>query len=138
MDQTRTSTSRSAEAVDFHIGAKIRNRRKELKLSQEQLGNVAGVSFQQIQKYENGANRISASMLVKIAGALDVPPTWFFEDLPAGIEDNSEASRAEAERQQWLASETGRTWVEAGRKLPVHAVASLVRVADMVVEAPVQ
>lgn len=61
--------------LDVAIGARIRARRKQLGLSQEHLGEVLGVTFQQIQKYERGANRLAASSLIRIAEILDVPPS---------------------------------------------------------------
>ena len=65
-------------SVDLHVGLKIRDRRKELRLSQTDLGTKVGVSFQQVQKYENGTNRVGASRLAVIAKALGVPVGYFF------------------------------------------------------------
>jgi transcriptional regulator with XRE-family HTH domain len=67
--------------IDTHVGMRIRARRQQLKLSQMQLAPVLEVSFQQLQKYETGANRISASKLFMTANALEVPVGWFFEGL---------------------------------------------------------
>lgn len=61
------------------VGSMIKKMRKEIKMSQERLGEIIGVSYQQIQKYENGTNRVSADMLQKIALALNVPVGYFFE-----------------------------------------------------------
>lgn len=73
-----------AKEVNQAVGAKIRERRVACGLSQEKLAEALGLTFQQVQKYERGANRVSAGTLVVIARALDVPPTHFFEsiDLP--------------------------------------------------------
>ena len=68
-------------AVDVHVGKTIRIKRLMRKVSQTELGDRVGVTFQQIQKYEKGSNRVSASMLVEIAGALDVDVRSFFEDV---------------------------------------------------------
>jgi transcriptional regulator with XRE-family HTH domain len=68
-------------AVDVHVGARVRLRRTLLGLSQEKLGNAIGLTFQQIQKYERGANRIGASRLFEMARVLDVPIQYFFEDI---------------------------------------------------------
>lgn len=68
--------------TDAYVGMRIRARRMELKKSQEQLGNEVKLTFQQIQKYEKGANRVGASRLVEIAAALGVNPAYFFEGLP--------------------------------------------------------
>ncbi len=68
-----------AEPVDVHVGSRIRERRTLLGLSQGVLATASGVTFQQVQKYENGSNRVSASKLWAISVALDVPVGWFFE-----------------------------------------------------------
>ena len=65
--------------VDFHVGERIRERRAELGLTQEDLGGTLQISYQQIQKYETGANRISAGRLFEIASALDVGISYFFD-----------------------------------------------------------
>lgn len=69
--------------VDTHVGSRIRLRRRMLGVTQQQLGETLGVTFQQLQKYEMGANRVSASRLWEIARALDVPVAFFFEGLDA-------------------------------------------------------
>ncbi len=68
--------------VDAHVGGRVRIRRTLLGMNQTQLGEALGVSFQQVQKYEKGANRISASRLYQTSRVLDVPVSYFFEDLP--------------------------------------------------------
>ena len=73
-----TKPSKHPGSVDLHVGLKIRDRRKELGLSQTDLGSEVGVSFQQMQKYEKGVNRIGASRLAAIAKALRVPVGYFF------------------------------------------------------------
>jgi len=70
--------------VDVHVGKRIRHRRWMVGMTQQQLGEVVGIKFQQIQKYETGMNRVSASRLWDIATALDVSISFFFE----GIEDD--------------------------------------------------
>jgi len=67
--------------TDKHVGSRVRMRRMMLGMSQEKLGDALGLTFQQVQKYERGANRISASKLYEIARALRVPIAWFFEGL---------------------------------------------------------
>ncbi|WP_170404629.1 helix-turn-helix domain-containing protein [Ruegeria arenilitoris] len=69
--------------VDVHVGKRVRHRRWLIGMTQQQLAQQVGIKFQQIQKYETGANRISASRLWDIAEALDVPVSFFFE----GLED---------------------------------------------------
>jgi transcriptional regulator with XRE-family HTH domain len=73
-----------AHAVDIHVGKRIRQRRWLIGMTQQQLGDAVGIKFQQIQKYETGSNRVSASRLWDIAATLDVPVTFFFEGLDGG------------------------------------------------------
>lgn len=70
-----------AHAVDVHVGKRIRHRRWMNGTTQQQLADAVGIKFQQIQKYETGMNRVSASRLWDIAHALDVPVTFFFEGI---------------------------------------------------------
>lgn len=82
LTQTDTRQSkREPDAIDVHVGKRLRLRRMLLNMTQEQLASVVGVAFQQIQKYERGANRVSASRLYDIARALAVDVSFFFEDL---------------------------------------------------------
>lgn len=67
--------------VDAHVGKRIRQRRWLLGMTQQQLAEAVGIKFQQIQKYETGMNRVSASRLWEIAGKLDVPIGYFFEEI---------------------------------------------------------
>ncbi|NHF71656.1 helix-turn-helix domain-containing protein [Paracoccus xiamenensis] len=73
--------------VDVHVGTRIRHRRWLIGMTQQQLADQVGIKFQQIQKYETGANRVSASRLWDIARALDVPISFFFEGLTDGRAD---------------------------------------------------
>ena len=68
--------------IDIHVGSRVRLRRMMLGMSQEKLGEQLGITFQQIQKYEKGTNRIGASRLQHIARVLSVPVSFFFEDAP--------------------------------------------------------
>ncbi len=70
-----------AHPVDVHVGKRIRHRRWLVGMTQQQLAEQVGIKFQQIQKYETGANRVSASRLWDISEALDVPVSFFFEGL---------------------------------------------------------
>ena len=74
---------RSPDPVDVHVGDKVRRRRRALGITQSGLAEQVGLTFQQIQKYERGANRISASKLHGIAGVLQAPIPFFFEGLPS-------------------------------------------------------
>lgn len=70
--------------IDIHVGGRVRLRRMMLGMSQERLGKECGITFQQIQKYEKGTNRIGASRLQQIGRFLTVPVEFFFEDAPGG------------------------------------------------------
>ncbi len=69
--------------TDTHVGTRVRMRRLMLNMSQTDLANAVGVTFQQVQKYEKGTNRISASRLQQMSGVLQVPIPFFFEGLPS-------------------------------------------------------
>jgi transcriptional regulator with XRE-family HTH domain len=68
--------------IDIHVGSRVRLRRNMLGMSQEKLGEALGITFQQIQKYEKGTNRVGASRLQAISTILNVPVSFFFEDAP--------------------------------------------------------
>ena len=68
--------------IDKHVGSRVRMRRMMLSMSQEKLGNALGLTFQQVQKYEKGTNRIGASRLQQISHILQVPVSFFFEGAP--------------------------------------------------------
>jgi transcriptional regulator with XRE-family HTH domain len=76
------ASKKSPNPIDVHVGSRVRLRRMMLGMSQEKLGEHLGITFQQIQKYEKGTNRIGASRLQAIARVLSVPPAFFFEDAP--------------------------------------------------------
>jgi transcriptional regulator with XRE-family HTH domain len=80
--------------IDVHVGSRIRLRRTLLGMSQERLGDQLGLTFQQVQKYERGVNRVGASRLFDLARVLDVPISFFFDDMPDGLVGN--ASRRSA------------------------------------------
>jgi transcriptional regulator with XRE-family HTH domain len=77
--------------VDKHVGNRVRMRRMMLAMSQEALGGALGLTFQQVQKYENGKNRISASRLQHISQILQAPVTFFFEGAPGGVDGTAES-----------------------------------------------
>ncbi|MFK0207709.1 helix-turn-helix domain-containing protein [Agrobacterium sp. NPDC090283] len=78
-----TENTKQPDPIDIHVGARIRLRRTLLGMSQDRLGTSLGITFQQIQKYERGMNRVGASRLQLIANILDVPVSFFFEDAPS-------------------------------------------------------
>jgi transcriptional regulator with XRE-family HTH domain len=75
--------------VDIHVGARVRLRRTLMGMSQEKLGESIGLTFQQVQKYERGANRIGASRLFDLSRVLDVPVSFFFDDMAETVQDQS-------------------------------------------------
>ena len=105
------ATGRRASAVDVHVGGRIRIRRRLIGMSQEALAQALGLTFQQVQKYERGSNRVSASKLYATAKVLEVPVHYFFDglsDAPAsearhdggagGVEAGAPAKAARAAR----------------------------------------
>ena len=96
------SDERTATTADIKIGQRVRARRLEIGMSQERLAEAIGVTFQQCQKYEHGANRIACSRMIDIAAALNAPVSYFFEGIgPA------EKARAEDGVQSMLATPEG-------------------------------
>src|SRR5260370_23447049 len=75
-------TARSAGPIDKYFGDRLRARRIMMKMSQDDLGKSLGVSFQQIQKYEKGTNRLSAAMMVRVAEILGVDVGYFYDEIP--------------------------------------------------------
>jgi transcriptional regulator with XRE-family HTH domain len=86
--------------IDIHVGSRIRLRRTMLGMSQEKLGESLGITFQQIQKYEKGTNRVGASRLQNISNILTVPVSFFFEDAPG--EQPSSSGMAEASSSNYV------------------------------------
>jgi transcriptional regulator with XRE-family HTH domain len=86
--------------VDAHVGARLRLRRTLMGLSQEKLGDAVELTFQQIQKYEKGANRIGASRLFQFSRILEVPPSFFFDDMPeqlaGALKESKETTEGES------------------------------------------
>ena len=103
--QTGYGTGRP-NPVDIHVGKRVRLRRTLLGISQEKLGDAIGLTFQQVQKYERGANRVGSSRLYEISRILDVPVSFFFDemsgDAAAAVTDSSPEA-AEAPQQDPLA-----------------------------------
>ncbi len=87
------ASAQRASLVDHHVGARIRERRTMLGLSQQQLAKMIGVTYQQAHKYERGLNRISAGRLFEIAQVLNVPVSFFFEGLQPGAETQPVSAR---------------------------------------------
>jgi transcriptional regulator with XRE-family HTH domain len=90
--QVDKRTSRATGSLDLYFGEKLLARRRMMvpKVSQSELGNALGVTFQQIQKYEKGVNRLSAAMMVRIAEVLKVDVQYFFDEIPTGAKNYRE------------------------------------------------
>ncbi len=86
------------QPVDAHVGQRVRQRRTLLGMSQEMLGDTIGLTFQQVQKYERGTNRISASRLYQISQVLDIPVSHLFDELPVEVATGQPIGLAEDRR----------------------------------------
>ncbi|NQE60780.1 Transcriptional regulator, Xre family [Caulobacter sp. RHG1] len=95
---TDTTEARTPNLVDLHVGGRVRMRRKMLNMSQEHLADALKLTFQQVQKYERGANRVSASKLYEIAKTLQVPVSFFFDGLADPVTNESDDVGAAADR----------------------------------------
>jgi transcriptional regulator with XRE-family HTH domain len=123
--------ARAPNPVDVHVGLQVRLRRKQLKISQEKLADALGLTFQQVQKYERGSNRISASKLYEIARTLKVSIAWFFEGLgdPAETEGADHSAAAQATN-SFLMTQDGVDLANLFPKIPERRVRR--RLVDLV------
>lgn len=95
----KASKTRSATLVDAHVGKRVREKRTKLDMSQTALAQACGITFQQVQKYENGANRVSASRLWQFAAIFGVSVDYFFEGLtPVRLTKEQRASMEDGSR----------------------------------------
>jgi transcriptional regulator with XRE-family HTH domain len=85
--------------IDVHVGARIRLRRTLLGISQTALAEAIGLTFQQVQKYEKGSNRVSSSRLYDLARILDVPLSFFFEEMSAGVSAQTPSALMKSKQQ---------------------------------------
>lgn len=89
----RRQKSDKPNPIDIHVGSRVRLRRTLMGMSQEKLGAALGLTFQQVQKYERGANRVGASRLYDLSRVLEVPVSYFFEEIDPGAATAAEARR---------------------------------------------
>ena len=111
--------------VDIHVGSRVRLRRTLVGMSQEKLGEAVGLTFQQIQKYERGANRIGSSRLYQFSQVLDVPISFFFDDMPpeiTGIMPGPHESRQDSFEPDQLSRRESLELVRAYYRIPDAAV----------------
>lgn len=94
LEKKTKSSSEKPDPIDIHVGARVRMRRNLAGLSQEQLGKSLGLTFQQVQKYERGTNRMGSSRLFQIATVLSVPVSYFFEGMNLGIDSSMQPELA--------------------------------------------
>ncbi len=109
-----------ASSIDRHVGARIRERRIMLGLSQQQMADMIGVTYQQAHKYERGINRISAGRLYEITRVLNVPITYFFEGLDVAEEDAMNP-------RQRMCLELARNFASIGNQKHQEALSQLAR-----------
>ncbi|WP_290803259.1 helix-turn-helix domain-containing protein [Aquidulcibacter sp.] len=88
---------RRSTSVDAYVGCRLKQRREDLGMSQERLAELLGLSFQQVQKYERGLNRVGASRLFQLCGLLGVEPSFFFDGLSVPLGPGVSESQSEAE-----------------------------------------
>ena len=121
------------DPVDIHVGNRIRLRRKEIGQSQSALAEQYGVSWQQLQKVEKGANRVSASALFKIATAQGVTPAYYFEGLDASA--NTQAAPEASAAAVWMRTKAAWPIAQAMIRLPAHMQRAVVSVAESLAAA---
>ena len=85
--------TRKPHPIDLYVGTRVRMRRALLGMTQTNLADALGLTFQQVQKYENGTNRVSGSRLYGLSQVFDVPIEYFFEDMPPEVADSSPAAK---------------------------------------------
>ena len=134
--------SKSARhSIDIHIGNRVRTQRVMLSISQGELAETLGMTYQQVQKYEKGANRISASVLYAISSALRVEPAFFFEGLPSPTPANMKKDILPFGRYgEFLATKDGLAVVEAltklGRDSRKKLIQHILQMADTLAKRP--
>jgi len=126
---TTIETRRKLKHIDVHVGARVKSRPMQMGLSQTKLANKIGITFQQVQKYEKGVNRIGASRIHQIASILEVPPHYFFENPLAKA--NAQADHLDASAfGEFCASRDGlalmQAFVKIKNKTTRHKIVKLV------------
>jgi transcriptional regulator with XRE-family HTH domain len=115
--------------IDVHVGARIRLRRTLLGMSQERLGEALGLTFQQVQKYERGVNRVGASRLFDLSRVLDVPISFFFDDMPDSLA-NSFGGQAGRRSSSMTESQDGFSDDTLNRRETLELVRAYYRITD--------
>lgn len=123
---------KAIKEVDIYVGARIRERRATLGLSQQTLASAIGLTFQQVQKYEKGTNRVGSSRLMQIANALDVSPNSFFEGAPTSARFAPSKLPPMQFVGDFVASKDGARLMEAFLKLPKEVQRSVVTLVEKI------
>jgi transcriptional regulator with XRE-family HTH domain len=120
--ENKIMAKKAPNPIDKHVGSRVRMRRMMLGMSQEKLGDALGLTFQQVQKYEKGTNRIGASRLQQISQILQVPVAFFFEGAPhlAGgpVPEGAEHAPSPAYVSDFLATSDGLSLTKAFMRIP--------------------
>lgn len=125
-------TRRDPNYIDVHVGARIRMRRQLINMSQERLGELLGITFQQVQKYEKGSNRISASRLFYASKTLGVPVQFFYDGLPGmeageGLREGGEGDEFSAAMMSPEGVQLAKAFKDADSSTKRKLIASLAR-----------
>ncbi len=124
---------RGHDPVDIHVGSRVRLRRTLLGMSQEKLGRAVSLTFQQIQKYERGSNRIGSSRLFQFSKVLRVPVSFFFDDMPDAVAGRTRGLREPAQEPFETGNFTKRETLELVRAYyKISDVATRRRIFDLV------
>lgn len=120
--------TKAPNPIDKHVGSRVRMQRLLLGMSQEKLGHALGLTFQQVQKYEKGSNRVGASRLQQIASVLQVSPSFFFEGVPtaSGKKPSSAPASMPSYISDFLATGEGLRFVKAFSRIKSPALRRLV------------
>ena len=126
------TVAKKTNPIDIHVGSRVRLRRMLLSMSQEKLGNEMGLTFQQIQKYEKGTNRIGASRLYHISQILEVPVQFFFDDapMPAGQSKGMSEPKMENFLYEFISTRDGLELIRAF--VSIHDPKVRKRIVDLV------
>lgn len=128
LSSNREQKKAEPKPVDVHVGRRIRMRRVWMEMTQTSLAEQIGVTFQQVQKYEKGTNRVGASRLQQIAEALEVPITFFFEDIPGaatdGVDGFAVTSELPPEIVNFISSHEGLALIKAFSRIADASVRS--------------
>ena len=122
--------------IDIHVGSRVRLRRILMGMSQTKLGKALGVTFQQVQKYERGANRIGSSRLYHLSQILDVPVSFFFDDMPENMTGKTPTNDPLAKFVKRSTLEFMKDFVllDDHQKRAVHSIVKVIVKADIIEE----